>query len=330
MKQIVLFALLAVLILSSGATALRTFSGANVYIDTPVDDDVFASGSVVNIDAPVSSATVFGGTINVNAPVAGDLIVAGGQVTVNSHIGGKIMAAGGNLNIGGNISKNALLGGGQVDIRPGTIIGKDAIIYGGTVNNAGLVEGNLTVSASKFENTGSARRVEFHQIKTQKDEPDYPVNPFSVLMTLGYLIAGLILLRFFPAIFSTIDAEVKSSTAVKTIAGFVLLIAGMILILLVAMTMIGIPLALIMASLFMLAVMLSGIFVAFSLGRAVFDLLKFKTNDMVVFLIGFLILAGLFYIPIAGGLIKLVAISLGFGAILSAFRANWSALTRPI
>jgi hypothetical protein len=330
MKQIVVLVLLAVLILSSGAAALRTFSGANVYIDTPVDDDVFATGSVINIDAPVASATVFGGNINVNAPVAGDLIVAGGQVTVNSHIGGKVMAAGGNLNIGGNISKNALLGGGQVDIRPGTVIGKDAYISGGTVNNAGRVEGNLTVSASKFENTGSAGRVEFHQIKTEREEPQYPVNPFAILMTLGYLIAGLIFLHFFPAIFSTIDTEVKSSTAVKTIAGFVLLIAGMILILLVAVTLIGIPLAIIMTLLLVLAVMLSGIFVSFSLGQAIFDLLKFKTSDLVVFLVGFLILNGLFYIPIAGGLIKIVAISLGFGAILYAFRTNWSALTRPI
>lgn len=330
MKQIALFALLAVLILSSGGAALRTFSGTNVYIDTPVDDDVFATGNVVNIDAPVASATVFGGNINVNAPVAGDLIVAGGQVTVNSHIGGKVMAAGGNLNVGGNISKNALLGGGQVDIRPGTVIGKDAYVSGGTVTNAGRVEGNLTVSASKFDNTGSAGRVEFHQVKTEREQPEYPVNPFAILMTLGYLIAGLILLRFFPAMFSTIDSEVKSGTAIKTIAGFVLLIAGMILILLVAVTLIGIPLAIFMTLLLVLAVMLSGLFVSFSFGRALFDLLKFKTSDLVIFLVGFLILNGLFYIPIAGGLIKLVAISLGFGAILYAFRTHWSAITRPI
>ena len=112
--------------------------------------------------------------------------------------------------------------------------------------------------------------------------------------------------------------------------GFVLLIAGTVLILLVAVTIIGIPLAVIMTLLLVLAIMLSGLFVSFSFGRALFNMLKFKTSDMVVFLIGFLILNGLFYIPIAGGLIKLVAISLGFGAILYVFRTNWSALTRPI
>jgi hypothetical protein len=329
MKQVALLALMALVVLSSSAAALRAFSGANVYIDTPIDDDVFASGSVVNINAPVASATVAGGTVNVNAPIAGDLIVAGGQVTVNALIGGKVMAAGGNLNIGGNISKNALLIGGQVDIRTGTVIGKDAYVSGGTVNNAGRVAGNLTVSASTFENTGSAGKVEFHQIKTKQEEPEYPISPFGIVMTLGYLIAGLIFLRFFPALFSLIDQEIKTSTAVKTIAGFVMLIASMVLILLVFVTIIGIPTAVIMILLVAVAIMLSGIFVSFSLGRAIFDLLKFKAGDLMVFLIGFLILNGLFYIPFAGGLIKLIAISLGFGAILFTLKTNWPGLTRP-
>jgi hypothetical protein len=329
MRKIAAIVLLAILILSSSASALRAFSGANVYIDEPVDDDIFASGSVVNINAPVSSATVAAGTVNVNAPIAGDLIAAGGQVTVNSPIGGKVMAVGGNLNIGGNISKNAILAGGQVDIRPGTVIGRDALIYGGTVTNAGKVQGNLSVSASKFENMGSAGRVEFQQIKTERQEPRYPIDMFGILMIVGYLVAGLIFLRFFPALFSMVDMEVKTTSAVKAIAGFVMLIASMILILIVAITVIGLPLALIMSLLLIIAIMLSGIFVSFSLGKAIFDLLKFKTNELVVFLVGFLILNVLFYIPFAGGLIKLVAISLGFGAILYAAKTNWQTITRP-
>jgi hypothetical protein len=320
MKQIGVLAVLAIIVLSSTSLALQSFSGSNVYINSPVDDDIFASGSQINIDAPVSSATVFGGNINVNAPVAGDLIVAGGQVTINSNVGGKVLAAGGNLDIRGNISKNALLVGGQVDIRPDAIIGKDVFVSGGTVNNAGHINGNLTVSASDFRNTGTAGGVLFHQINTKQQEQVYPINPFSVLMTLGYLIAGLLFIHFFPALFIAVDSEVRSKTAFKTISGFVLLISGFILIILAALTVIGIPLAVIVGLLITLTIMLSGIFVAFSLGRSIFDLIKFKTNDLVIFLIGFLILNGVFYIPIAGSFIKMIAVSLGFGAILFAVK----------
>ena len=329
MRQNVLLALIAALILSSSGTALQVLSGTNVYIDTPIDDDIFASGSVVNIDAPVSSATVAGGTVNVNAPIAGDLLAAGGQVTVNAPVGGKVMAAGGSLNIGGNISKNALLMGGQVDIRPGVVIGKDALIYGGSVSNAGQVEGNLTVSASTFQNTGSAGSVQFYQIETEKEPPKYPINPFGIVMTIGYLIAGVLFLRLLPVLFSAMDQEIRKSTVIKAIVGFVMLIASMVLILLVFVTIIGIPIAIMLTLLLALAVMTSSIFVSFSLGRAIFDTLNFKSGELVVFLIGFLILNGLFYIPIAGGLIKLIAVSLGFGAILYAIRTNWPTLHGP-
>ncbi len=48
---------------------MQTFSGESVSIDTPVDDDILAAGSMVSINAPVNSAVVAGGTININAPV---------------------------------------------------------------------------------------------------------------------------------------------------------------------------------------------------------------------------------------------------------------------
>jgi hypothetical protein len=102
-----------------------------------------------------------------------------------------------------------------------------------------------------------------------------------------------------------------------------------VMLLLVFVTIIGIPMAIMLTLLMALAVMTSSIFVSFSLGRAIFDTLNLKSGDLAVFLIGFLILNGLFYIPFAGGLIKLIAVSLGFGAILYAIRANWPTLHGP-
>jgi hypothetical protein len=125
------------------------------------------------------------------------------------------------------------------------------------------------------------------------------------------------------------DQEIRKSTVIKSIVGFVMLIASMVLILLVFITIIGIPMAIMLTLLMALAVMTSSIFVSFSLGRAIFDTLNLKSGDLVVFLIGFLILNGLFYIPFAGGLVKLIAVSLGFGAILYAIRTNWPTLHGP-
>jgi len=66
---VAIFLLLMLIMLSTGGQALQTFSGESVSIDTPVDDDILAAGSMVSINAPVNSAVVAGGTININAPV---------------------------------------------------------------------------------------------------------------------------------------------------------------------------------------------------------------------------------------------------------------------
>jgi hypothetical protein len=96
---------------------------------------------------------------------------------------------------------------------------------------------------------------------------------------------------------------------------------------LLTITVIGFPVAAVMAMLFIVALMLSSLFVSFALGRTIVNLLNVKTNDMLIFILGFVILSLLFWIPVAGGLIRIVAVSLGFGAILYAVRENWERIT---
>jgi hypothetical protein len=315
--------LMALILLSSGGQALRTFSGDTISIDTPIEDDVFAAGSMVSINAPVDSAIVAGGTVNVNAPVKGDLIAAGGQVNVNSDVGGKVVAAGGNVILGGNIGTNLVAAGGQVSILTDKIIARDALIAGGNVVNAGQVNGTLTVRADNFTNTGSAGRVDFYQTesKAQKEDEDRGMfNVFTLLIILGYFILGLILVKYLPGIFMAVDSEIRSSALLKTVLGFVMIIASFIAVLLVAITMVGLPIALISFLLILAALMLSGTFVSFSLGKWIGEQRKIKQGDLVLFTLGFVILNVLFLVPYVGGLISLISMSLGFGALLYAAR----------
>jgi heme/copper-type cytochrome/quinol oxidase subunit 4 len=315
--------LLAAILLCSVGQAWQVFSRETASIDQAIDDDIIAAGSSVSINAPVDSAIVAGGTVSINAPVKGDVIVAAGQVYVNSDIGGKVVAAGGNVNLGGNISSNLLAAGGQVNIHPGKTIKRDALITAGQVVNAGRVNGTLTVSANQFNNTGSAFAVKFHRVedqaKTNKDDETLGLI-FSLLSVLGYFILGVILVKYLPGIFLTVDGEMRSSTLLKTLLGFVVIIATFIAILLVAVTVVGLPIALISALLFAAALMLSGTFVSFSLGRWIDEKANIKRGDLACFAIGFVILNVLTHLPLAGGLISLISMSLGFAAMIYAAR----------
>lgn len=328
----ILILIMIFLLFSSGAQALRTFSDDVITIDTPIEDDVFAAGSVVTINAPVDSATIAGGTLNVNAPVKGDVFAVGGQVLLNSDVGGKVVAAGGNVNLGGDIGTNLVAMGGQVNILPGTNVGRDAAIAGGNVVNAGNVNGTLTVSASSFQNRGTAGQVDFYETegpsREERRQAWAGIGIFSLLMIIGYLILGLILLRYIPAMFAAVDREIKRSPVVTTVLGFVLMIAAFIAIIIVAITVVGIPIALIAAFLLAVALMLTGTFVSFSLGRWIGSRLNLKYGDMALFVIGFVILNILFIIPFVGWLIGLISLSLGFGAMLYAARNYMAVLSK--
>ena len=136
--------------------------------------------------------------------------------------------------------------------------------------NAGRVNGTITVSANQFNNTGSAGMVKFYKSEDPSEknaDNDMGFNIFSLLAMLGYFILGLILVKYLPGIFRAVDGEVRSSTLLKTLLGFVMIIASFIALLLVAATVVGLPIALISMLLIFAALMLSGTFVSFSLGK---------------------------------------------------------------
>jgi hypothetical protein len=271
---------------------------------------------------------VAAGTVNINSPVAGDVFVAGGDVALNDKVGGKVVAAGGNVNLGGSVGTNVVAAGGRVHILRGTSVGRDALIGGGDVSNDGSVAGNLTVRASNFRNNGTAGRVDYQRTESPRNEGARAgFSFFGLLTALGYFIIGLILIRYLPGLFISMDEEIRGSPVVKTVLGFVFIIAAFIAVLILAVTVVALPIAVISALLIIVALMLTGVFVSFSLGRLVGGMLKQNLGTTALFVIGFVILNALFLIPYLGGLIGLVSISLGFGSMIYGLRDNWQRLT---
>ncbi|MHC1594307.1 MAG: hypothetical protein ACXQT2_03265 [Methanotrichaceae archaeon] len=313
--------LLIFVLLPSGAQALVILGDDVVSVDEPIEDDLFITGQSININAPVDSAVIAGGDIDINAPVKGDLFVIGGQVNVNSDVGGKIVAAGGTINIRDNVARNVVVAGGRVRIRSTSEIGRDVLILGGNVYNAGNINGTLTVRADSFQNVGTAGKVDFERAKTDPQWDDVAskwMSTFHILIIVGFFIVGLIILKLFPFSVAAVDGEIGDSTTIKALMGFILIIATVVLIIISAVTVVGLPLAMILGLLFIAALMLTNLFVSYSLGGKISAALKPDLNDMLVFTIGYAILNVLFVIPYVGGLIRLVSVSLGFGAILYA------------
>jgi hypothetical protein len=315
-----------ILLLPSGVTALVTYNGGEVTIDQPIQDDVFAAGGSVNVDAPISSLIAAGGMININAPVSGDVIVAGGTVNVNDDIAGKLVVAGGTVIVSRKVGTNAVITGGTIDIRTDAVIERDALLSGGTVTHAGEVKGNLTVRAQTFQNTGVAGHLDV-QLSEPQSEFSRIFSIFGVLFTIGMFFLGLLLLRLMPQGFLVVEGEVRKSAILKTIAGFGAIILFFILLILMSITLILLPIALIFWMFYFIALILSTLFVALALGRFIAGRIKWEAKEnWHLFLAGFIVLNLLFLIPVVGGLILFISVSLGFAAFFHAIYLNWNTL----
>jgi hypothetical protein len=327
MKRFLILVLLPLLVFSSGVSALVTYSGDTVRINDPVNDDIFATGSTIEVNAPVQSIIAAGGTITINAPVKGDVVAAGGTVTINNDVGGKVVAVGGSIDLAGNVSTNAVMQGGTVNIMKSATIGKDAAISAGSVHNAGTVLGTLSVQSPSVENTGSAGRFDLKSDHSRGRLSLWFIPLVAMLLTIGWFIVGILLIRIMPVRFLQVESEIRSDTIVKFVAGFAGIIIAFVAFVLLAITIVLLPLALILGVLVLVSLLVANLFVASSLGRIIFGYLKWSGKEWKIFTLGFGVLVVLYIIPVINILTLVVSVSLGFGAILYAVRNNWDTIT---
>jgi len=137
-------------------------------------------------------------------------------------------------------------------------------------------------------------------------------------MALGFLIIGLLLITLFPGAATTLEGIVLNQPIQTLLIGVGGLIGGGIICMLLLISIVGIPLALLVGLLLVTATTLSGLVTALALGRWLGGVLKTDTSPWILFIAGFVLLNLLQMIPILGGLIWLVALLLGTGAIFSA------------
>ena len=325
-----LIGLVLLLILPTASMAIVILADNQTILTTPVSDDVFATGDSIVINAPVDSLVVAGGSIQVNAPVKGDLIAAGGKVSVNADVGGKVIAAGGTVEMNGSVGTNLILTGGEVNVRNTTTVGRDALLSGGSVTNAGNVNGTLRISGSNVQNTGTAGStvIESQQnhnsgnltggLSEERGNWSWVSALLALLIALGFLIIGLLLITLFPGAATVLEGMVLNQPIKTLLIGAGGLIGGGIICLLLLISIVGIPLALLVVLLLAAATTLSGLVTSLALGRWLGGVLKMTTSPLILFIAGFVLLNLLQLIPILGGLIWLVALLLGTGAIFSA------------
>jgi cytoskeletal protein CcmA (bactofilin family) len=290
--------------------------------------------------------------VETQTAIGGDYLGAAGNQKIGGRIHGSIRAAGGEVHVWGTVDRNATIAGGNVTLDSTADVTRNVYLVGGNVSVNGTVRGHLLASAGNVilngtvgrdvEVRGDALRIGPHAVITGNLRYRVPAGNVHIdpaarisgkvtalpvsrghsltywLWTLGFLVAGGVVVALIPR-FTAEAAEIIPQRPVRSSLvglGFFCLVPFAIII--AAVTVIGSPLAIVMALLYGILVYLGTIPSAIWIGRRLpgARTRAGRSGVLLSFLIGGIVLLAVQLIPVLGPVVTIVALCFGLGAIL--------------
>jgi len=303
-------------------------AGGEVSVGGGIGDDLYAAGGEVTVDAIVAgNARVAGGEVEIGPAtvIEGGASITGGRVKFDGSVTGYLQATGGDVRLSGTVGGDAMVRSGELHIAPGTRIdGK--LVYRGP--DAPVVPEGATIAGGvEFHETSAHRWVD----RDTHVAVDAGRAVGSMLWFVGVFAVAALFTAVFPA-FSTQAATMIGRDPWTSLGiGLAVLVCMPFVAVVLLITIIGIPLALLLVPVYLVLMFLGWVTAALFLGER---LLEFARRGQPVG-IGWRILALLAAlialwllrrIPYAGPLIGMAALSAGIGALVWQL---WSRRERP-
>jgi cytoskeletal protein CcmA (bactofilin family) len=328
----------------------RFAAGGRVSVNESVTGDLIAAGGELTLNAEVGGdLVVAGGNIRLAGSGSQGLYAAGGRIDIDARIARNARAAGGSISLGsaGQIAGNATFAGGEVVVRGG--IGGYLQAGGGRVYLDGLVGGDVEVAGGSIE-LGPNARIEGRLRYTSQNEisradgaevkggierlasDEAARARFSrfggglgVTWSLGLLVAAALFAGMLPGLASQLGDTLRQRFGWSLLTGFIALVGIPVVALILLVTLIGAPLA-VAAMAGYLALLLTG-YVASGVGAGNLALRRWRPERAAstawrigAAAVGMFVIVLLGQLPWLGGLVGIVALLLGMGALLMQLR----------
>ena len=336
-------------------------AGGQVSAEGTINGDLTALGGDVVVDySSTGNILAVGGQVVVRGSIAKNLKMMGGRVTSRASVTGNMHAAGGQviLRSGARVSGNASLGGNSVRI--GGIVGGNLKAVGRRITISGEVDGNVSLQGLDIQILPSARIKGnlTYQSPSQADiAPEAQISgdvtfiqserPEAVMgqafaatgaiwlsVVAGLILLGIVLLLVSPNLPFEAAAQIRRRPWASIGLGMAVLFGGPIGMLILVVTGIGLPLAVVMAGLYVVVLALGlldfailvGWTCARRIGRGESASLLWH---IVVLAVGLVVLSLITLVPGFGALMLIIAFVMGTGAVLLQGMAMRGALQTP-
>jgi len=292
-------------------------TGGEVSIGGAIGDDLYAAGGSVRFDAIVNgNARVAGGDINVGPAtiVAGGVSLTGGQVAFEGVAQEYLQASGGSVRLDGEVVGDAEVRAKELLIGPDARIGGRLVYHGPSAPT--VPEGAVISGGVEFHEQDAGRF--FHEVSPEVRDAATGLGTF--LWFLGVFVAGALFVLLLPGFTSEAAAAIGRKPLPSLGLGLAILLCVPFVAVVLLITIIGIPVALLLMSLYLLVLFLgwvtAALFVA-QRGLAAFRPGRPVTRgwQLLALLLGLVVLWLLRQIPFLGGWIGFVALLAGIGAL---------------
>jgi len=315
--------------------------------ESMVEEDLYVTGDNVMIKGVVDGdLVIFGQNVTVDGTVTGDMYVFGNTVSIAGSIYGNVFAFGSNVSIKGTLGQNIYVGSMMVDIDAN--VGKDLNVASGTTKIVGSIGDDVRVATGQLSSdatvTGdflvSSESINIVEEKiagelvvstkesrvAQTPKFEFRSGDFlgfnlglAMVSFVGMYIVGLLLIYAAPV--KTLAIEKKITTSweelLKSLGiGLVILFAIPLPLFILALTLVGAPLAFLITAILIFLVTFGTLWTEAAVGHKVLSLAKLKDNSRFLsLLVGRLITVIIKLIPFVGTLYSLTLSMVTVGAV---------------
>jgi hypothetical protein len=205
-----------------------------------------SAGAATDVLSPlIGDQVVFGGNVSVPAGETrdGDVVAFGGNVQIDGTVTQDVVAIGGNVVINGTVGRDVASVGGSVTLGPHASVGRDLAITGGSLTrDPGATVGRNVVHGRPDQwGRFAGGPFIFGPARTHYGGFGGASSVFGIVVAIGIILIGLMLVLFFPRHIQATGATVERRPLESLGLGCAGFLAGLALMVLFAITIIGIP-----------------------------------------------------------------------------------------
>ena len=320
--------------------------GPHVEISGIVNGDLYAAGGEVLIDGVVNGDVIVAGAkVILSGTVAQDARIAGAQVTVSGTIGRNATLGGADVHLTetAKVRDNLIAGGGHVQLAGS--VGRDARVGAWKATLSNQIERDLIVAAGSVRLTSKAtvggrlrywgeaapsidEEATVRGAITQRPLPEGwsierarqgLVGIRLMAAFIGFvstLILGLVLLRVYPVFARRVTATIRERPTAALGWGTVALVATPVVALSFVVTLFALPIGLLLFALYGATVYLARVYAITYVGQILIRRQEDSSSLAWPFVAGLVLYSVLSLIPVVGGLLTLLTVLFGLGALL--------------